>query len=174
MTLRPALLLVFASLVGCVSTGSVDPMKTAEGRDKARDAYIQLGIGYLSQGAAERAKVPLRKALELDSSSADANAALALVFQTEMEPKLADEHFRKALSSRTDSRILNNYGGFLYEQKRYEEAYKRFEQAAEDSLYPERSRVFENLGLTALRMNRPDLAKQHFDKSLRLNRQQAG
>ncbi|MCU9946117.1 type IV pilus biogenesis/stability protein PilW [Pseudomonas sp. PDM13] len=172
MTLRPALLLVFASLVGCVSTGSVDPMKTAEGRAKARDAYIQLGIGYLSQGAAERAKVPLRKALELDSSSADANAALALVFQTEMEPKLADEHFRKALSSRTDSRILNNYGGFLYEQKRYEEAYKRFEQAAEDSLYPERSRVFENLGLTALRMNRPDLAKQHFDKSLRLNRQQ--
>lgn len=172
MTLRAALILVLAGLAGCVSTGSVDPMRTAEGREKARDAYIQLGLGYLQQGAAERAKVPLRKALELDSSSADANAALALVFQTEMEPKLADEHYRKALSSRRDARILNNYGGFLFEQKRYEEALERFQEAAEDSLYPERSRVFENLGLTALRMKRIDQAKQYFDKSLRLNLQQ--
>lgn len=172
MTLRVALILVLAGLTGCVSTGSVDPMRTAEGREKARDAYIQLGLGYLQQGAAERAKVPLRKALELDSSSADANAALALVFQTEMEPKLADEHYRKALSSRRDARILNNYGGFLFEQKRYEEALERFQEAAEDSLYPERSRVFENLGLTALRMKRTDQAKQYFDKSLRLNVQQ--
>ncbi len=173
MTLRVALLLVSTVLLAaCVSTGQVDPMKTDAGRDAARDAYINLGIGYLKQGATERAKVPLKKALELDPSNADANAALALVFQTEMEPDLADQHYRKALSSRNDSRILNNYGTFLYEQKRYKDASERFQQAAEDNLYPERSRVFENLGLTALKMNNPALAKQHFDKALRLNRQQ--
>ncbi|NWL79842.1 type IV pilus biogenesis/stability protein PilW [Pseudomonas taiwanensis] len=173
MTLRAALLLVSSVLLAaCVSTGQVDPMKTDAGRDAARDAYINLGIGYLKQGATERAKVPLKKALEMDPSNADANAALALVFQTEMEPDLADQHYRKALSSRNDPRILNNYGTFLYEQKRYKEAYERFQQAAEDNLYPERSRVFENLGLTALKMNNPALAKQHFDKALRLNRQQ--
>ncbi|QEY61503.1 type IV pilus biogenesis/stability protein PilW [Metapseudomonas lalkuanensis] len=173
MTLRAALLLVSTALLAaCVSTGQVDPMKTDKGRDAARDAYIELGIGYLKQGATERAKVPLKKALELDSSNADANAALALVFQTEMEPELADQHYRKALSSRNDARILNNYGSFLYEQGRYKDAYDRFQQAADDNLYPERSRVFENLGLTALKMNNPALAKQHFEKSLRLNRQQ--
>ncbi|MNF66086.1 tetratricopeptide repeat protein [compost metagenome] len=173
MTLRAALLLVSTALLAaCVSTGQVDPMKTDKGRDAARDAYIELGIGYLKQGATERAKVPLKKALELDPANADANAALALVFQTEMEPELADEHYRKALSARNEPRIFNNYGSFLFEQGRYKDAYARFQQATEDNLYPERSRVFENLGLTALKLNDPVLAKQHFDKSLRLDRRQ--
>ncbi|MFZ6047804.1 type IV pilus biogenesis/stability protein PilW [Pseudomonas sp. CR3202] len=173
MTLRAALLLLSSTLLAaCVSTGQVDPMKTDEGRDAARDAYIRLGIGYLKEGSTENAKVPLKQALDLDPSNADAHTALALVFQTEKEPDLADQHYRKALSSRSDARILNNYGSFLYEQGRYKEAYERFQQATEDNLYPERSRVFENLGLTALKMKNPALAEQHFDKSLRLNRNQ--
>lgn len=174
MTLRPALLLVIASLLaGCVSTGHVNPMKTDKGRDEARDAYIQLGIGYLQEGASERAKVPLKKALELDPSNADAHAALALVFQIEMEPKLADEHFRKALSQRgDDARLLNNYGSFLFEQELYDEAFERYQQASQDDLYPERSRVFENLGLTSLKLQRREQAKTYFERSLRLNSRQ--
>ncbi|WP_298187609.1 type IV pilus biogenesis/stability protein PilW [uncultured Pseudomonas sp.] len=174
MTLRPASLLLAASLLaGCVTTGSVDPMKTDKGRDEARDAYVQLGIGYLQQGQTGRAKVPLKKALELDSSNADAHAALALAFQIEMEPKLADEHFRKAISQRRDdARLLNNYGSFLFEQQRYQEALERYLEAAQDNLYPERSRVFENLGLTAQQLNQPEQAKAYFERSLRLNSRQ--
>jgi len=174
MTLRPALLLLAASLLaGCVTTGNVDPMKTGKGREEARDAYVQLGIGYLQQGETERAKVPLKKALELDSSNADAHAALALVFQIEMEPKLADGHFRKAISQRRDdARLLNNYGSFLFEQKRYQEAMERYTQAAQDNLYPERSRIFENLGLTALQLQQREQAKAYFERSLRLNSRQ--
>lgn len=174
MTLRPALFLLIASLLaGCVSTGDVDPMRTEKGREEARDAYIQLGIGYLQQGASERAKVPLKKALELDASSADAHAALALVFQMEMENDLADEHFRKALSERpNDARLLNNYGSFLFEQKRYKDAEERYRQAAKDNLYPERSRVFENLGLTLVMLDKREEAKTYFERSLRLNNRQ--
>jgi type IV pilus assembly protein PilF len=166
-------LLVAGLLAGCVTTGSTDPLSTSKGRDNARDAYIRLGLGYLQDGNTEQAKIPLKQALELDSSSADAHAALALVFQTEMEPKLADDEYRKALSARSgDARILNNYGSFLFEQKRYSEAYERFTEASQDSLYPERSRVFENLGLTAVRLKKPELARQHLEKSLRLNSNQ--
>jgi type IV pilus assembly protein PilF len=173
MSVRATLLLCFVSLLaGCVTTGHVDPMSTSQGRDAARQAYVQLGVGYLQQGQTERAKVPLKKALDLDSSDADANAALALVFQVEMEPELADQHFRKALaSSKGDARILNNYGSFLYEQKRYKEAYERFEQAASDNLYPERSRVFENLGMTAVMLGDREAATNHFTKALRMDRQ---
>lgn len=175
MIVRAALAaLLFSLLTACVTEGGKpDPLKSDEGRDAARDAYIQLGIGYLQNGDAERAKSPLKKALALDDANADANAALALVFQTEMEPQLAEQHYRKALSeSPDDARIRNNYGSFLFEQKRYQDAYESFERAAADNMYPERSRVFSNLGRTALEMNQPALAKQHFEKSLRLSRQQ--
>lgn len=174
MSLRLALLLLLASLsAGCVSSGGHDPLQTSKGRDEARAAYVQLGMGYLHKGLTEQAKVPLSKALQLDSADADANAALGLVFQAEMEPELAEQHFRKALAARPgDARILNNYGSFLFQEKRYKDAYERFEQAATDSLYPERSRVFESLGMTAIKLGERDLARQQLEKSLRLNRQQ--
>lgn len=172
MSLRLATLICLAGLLaGCMShTSGLNPLNTSQGRDQARDAYIQLGIGYLQQGASERAKNPLSKALEIDPDNGDAHAALALVFQTQMEPALADQHYRKALTARPkDARILNNYGTFLYEQKRFEQAYQRYHQASEDTLYGERSRVFENLGLTALALKREDQAAEHFQRALRLN-----
>ena len=173
MIVRFALLLLLTGLMaGCVSSGSGDPLKTDEGRQQARDAYIQLGIGYLQQGAASRAKTPLRKALEIDPRSADAHAALALVFQTEMEIDLADKHYREALSHRRDARILNNYGSFLFEQQRYAQAMERFQQASEDNLYPERARVFQNLGMTALRLGQREDAERYFQRSLRLDSRQ--
>lgn len=161
-------------LSACVTTGDKsNPLKTAEGREQAVSAYIQLGIGYLQKGDAERAKAPLNKALEMEPDNADAHAALALVFQTEMEPALAEQHFREALAQQPgNSRIRNNYGGFLFEQKRYQEAYETFMKAAGDTMYAERSRVFANLGRTSLQLGKPDQAKQHLQKSLRLNRQQ--
>ncbi|MBF7731145.1 type IV pilus biogenesis/stability protein PilW [Pseudomonas sp. N040] len=171
MTLRVALfLMVVGLLAGCVTTGDTNPMKTPEGREKAVNAYVQLGVGYLQQGDTERAKAPLQKALDIDPSNADANAALAMAFQIEMEPELAEKYYRRALSESDDStRILNNYGSFLYDQKRYEDAYEYFQKAAADTMYPERSRVFENLGLTALKLNQRDKAKLHFQKALRLD-----
>jgi type IV pilus assembly protein PilF len=175
MTLRPALMLLAASLLaGCVSTGNnVDPLKTDKGRQEARDAYMQLGLGYLRNGDTERAKVPLKQALDLDPSSADVHATLGFVFQTEMEPELADSHFRKAISlSGDDARLLNNYGGFLYEQKRYKEALDMYLKASQDTLYPERSRVFENIGMTSLQLKQRGQAKIYFERSLRLNARQ--
>lgn len=59
MSVRATLLLCFMiALAGCVTSGKVDPMSTSRGRDAAREAYVQLGIGYLQQGQTERAKVP--------------------------------------------------------------------------------------------------------------------
>lgn len=174
MILRAALsLLTLLLLAGCVSGGSNDPLATQQGRAEAGRAYVQLGLGYLQQGLTEQAKAPLVKALALNSRDADAHAALALVFQAEGEPTLATEHFHKALAqSPDDTRIHNNYGSFLYAQERFAEAESVFRLAAADTLYPERSRVFENLGLTVLRQGRRDDAQAHLHKALQLNPRQ--
>jgi len=174
MTLRQALLACFIGLTAaCVSTGHVDPLKTEKGRNAARDAYVQLGLGYLQQGNTEAAKTPLKNALDIDPDNADAHAALALVFQAQMEPALADQHYRKALASRPgDARILNNYGSFLFEQKDYEKALQRFHEAAEDTLYAERSRVFLNMGMTALALGRKEEAREYLQRALRLDSRQ--
>jgi type IV pilus assembly protein PilF len=174
MILRAALSVVLVSLLaGCVSSGDSSAMTTDKGRNEARQAYVQLGLGYLQQGMTEQAKVPLRKALELDKSDPDTNAALALVFQSEMESGLAEQAFRTALDGRPDdARILNNYGSFLFEQQRYQEASAQFQKAAADTLYPERSRVYENLGITSLKLGQRDAGRAQLEKALRLNRQQ--
>ncbi|MFK0311584.1 type IV pilus biogenesis/stability protein PilW [Pseudomonas sp. NPDC090233] len=174
MTLRTALsILALLLLAGCVSGGASDPLANRQGRVEAGRAYVQLGLGYLQQGLTEQAKAPLGKALALDAKDADAHAALALVFQAEGEPSLAEEHFKKALSARSDdTRIRNNYGSFLYAQQRFAEAEQMFRQASADTLYPERSRVYENLGLTALQLDNRDQAQAYLTKALQLNQRQ--
>ena len=174
MSLRVALsILALLLLAGCVSGGAGDPLASRQGRADAGRAYVQLGLGYLQQGLTEQAKAPLGKALALDSRDADAHAALAMVFQAEGEPLLAEAHFHKALLARAgDTRIRNNYGSFLYAQGRFAEAEQMFRLASSDTLYPERSRVYENLGLTALKLDSREAAHAYLLKALQLNQRQ--
>ncbi|MFJ4065078.1 type IV pilus biogenesis/stability protein PilW [Pseudomonas sp. NPDC089996] len=174
MSLRAALsILALLLLAGCVSGGASDPLASRQGRAEAGRAYTQLGLGYLQQGLTQQAKAPLGRALALDSGDADAHTALALVFQAEDEPALAEAHFKKALASRSgDTRIRNNYGSFLYAQQRFAEAEQMFRLASADTLYPERSRVYENLGLTALKLDDRDQAHAYLTKALQLDQRQ--
>jgi type IV pilus assembly protein PilF len=171
MMIAAAFLSAFA-LTGCVTT-SDQPQKRKPDADAGRDAYIQLGLGYLQEGETESAKAPLSEALKLDPRSASAHLALAMVFQQEGETASADKHYRDALSSEPGNpRILNNYGVFLLSEERYDEALGYFEKASKDTLYGERSRVFENIGLTYQRMDRLEQAKASFERALRLNSRQ--
>lgn len=163
---------VFSILTGCVQTGDVQPMRTSEGREQAKQAYIQLGKGYLQEGLTGQAKAPLQNALKIDPSDAEAHEVLALVFQLEMEPELADAHFRKALASKRSARILNNYGSFLFEEGAYEKAMDVYKEASQDSMYLSRSWVFENMGLTALKLDDVNLAEHYFQRALRLDASQ--
>lgn len=171
-TMLKSTTLGLALLLSACTTTMEQPTRQSD-PEAAKEAYIQLALGYMQQGETERAKSPLTEALKIDSNSASAHTALALVFQQEGEYQDAERHFRSALASEPENpRILNNFGVFMLERERYTEARELFSKAADNPLYGERSRVFANLGLTQLAMQDATAAKASFERSLRLNSRQ--
>lgn len=158
---------LLAGLAGCVKTGPAgsDP-------ELARRAQLDLAKGYLQEGMTAQAKGPLQILLKNNSSDQEANEVLALVFQREMEPELADKYYRRALANKREARTLNNYGSFLFEQENYTQAMEIYAEAAEDTMYSGRSWVFENMGNTALKLADPQQAERFYQRALRLNARQ--
>ena len=142
-------------------------------RDKEKEAaetYVQLGLGYLRRGDRQRSRANLLKALERNDKSAAAHNGLALLSQLEDENELAEEHFKKAISYEPElTRVRNNYGVFLFGQKRYKDAYKQFLIASEDVSYPRRANIFFSIGQIAKQLSKPDEAKQAWEKAIKLN-----
>lgn len=171
--LKACIVAIGCTLVtACVVEGDkASPLRTEQGKQEAIQAYIDLAFGYVRTGQLEQAKEPLLDALKINSNSADANAAMAYVFQLENDPKNAQIFFEKAVKEQPENtRILNNYGVFLFEQNKLVEAKAFFLKASQDSFYSERSMVFENLGLISLRQQLLNEAQEYFDQALLFNK----
>ena len=156
-------------VTGCVTetTGiqkkEVDPQELAE-------KLINLGVGYLNQGDYTRAKVNLRKALDIDSRSALAHTMFGVLFEREGEDRLAEEHFKKAIRIDPDfSLARNNYGGFLFAQGRFEDAVRQLIAATNDRFYLKRPHAFENLGVSYLSLGETVKAEEAFVRAVELN-----
>jgi len=162
------LALVLGLLAGCESDPTRPPPNVTE--DDRVKTLVDLGTGYMRNGDYARAKENLNRAINIDSNSALAHNMLAIVFQLEQEYELAEEHFRKALRSNPNStRVRNNYGAFLFERERYREAIEQLNRAKEDRYYEKRPTVFENLGISYLRVGEKEKAEKAFDRAVALN-----
>ncbi len=160
-------------LSGCVtettSTG-VAARKSSGDVEKQLQSYIALGVGYIRNQEYQRAKDNLNKAINLDPSSAHAHTMMGYVFQLEGENETAEQYFRKSIRLDSDySLARNNFGAFLFLQKRYEEAAAQLRKASEDKLYARRSQVFENLGMCYKELDSRSEAEQAFTRSIQLN-----
>ena len=135
--------------------------------EKAERTHVQAGLRYLQQEAKDDARRHFRKAIELNSKSAGGHNGMALVYKIENDAKLADSHFKKAISADpTYTLARNNYGVFLFDQGRYSDARKQFETAAEDVRYGRRQYAMVNLGRTLLKLNERDAAMDSFKRAL--------
>ena len=164
--------LVFVSfflvlLAGCITTkdykGPIDKKKSV-------DNYMQLGMAYLQQNNRDAARRNFEKALGVNSNSVHANNGMALLYQLNGEFALTEKYYLKAI--RTDAsytQAQNNYGIFLYQQKRYQEAYDAFDKVTQDLSYERRAYALAHLGRTALKLGKRDQAKSIFQHSLNIN-----
>src|SRR5690606_5375015 len=160
-------------LGGCVSDINRPREQTVD-MNKALELHIKLAEGYIQKSNRESARHHLRKAFEINKSSAAATGAMAQLYELEGELELAEEHYRLALRrDRQLTQTRNQYGSFLYRETRYEDALEQFEMAAADLDYDNRARVLVNVGRTALKLGNNRRAETVFKHATVLNRQLA-
>jgi type IV pilus assembly protein PilF len=134
-----------AVLAGCstttTSTTSVpttDPPRSATSAadaaaaDVARRARVRLELAtaYFSRGQMQVALDEVKLALAADPNLVAAHNLRGLIHASQGEPGPAEESFRRALAlNPRDFDVMQNYGWFLCQQKRYPESDAQFEQA---------------------------------------------
>ena len=156
-------------LAACVTTTTGGFTPEASDED-ALDDYIQLAVAYYDANDMANARRHINNALAIDERNSEVYTILALIHQREGDLDLADDVFRRAirLDSR-NSRARNNYAAFLFEQQRYEDAYQQLQTVASDTTYEGRAIAFENLGRSALQLERFEDAANAFERALQLN-----
>jgi type IV pilus assembly protein PilF len=169
--IRHALLLLVCTfgLSGCITeiSGGLPPPAPDSERLQAQ---LDLGRGYLAQRDWARARGPLTSALVIDPKSVETHVLLAILYENEDEPGVAERHYKRALQlAPRDSQALNNYGTFLYGQGRYQDALVPLRLLVQDTEYNKRAQAYENLGLAELRVGNLEPAQAAFERALGLN-----
>ena len=136
-------------------------------------ARTGLAASFIQNGELDAAQRSLAKALESNPKSPEANNMMGVLLQRaggDSNQVKAEEYFKKSISYKSDfAQAHNNYGVFLSTQKRYQEAYAQFEIAGNQLGYADRAAALENLGRTALVLNKKAEAQDAFIRALEIN-----
>lgn len=152
-------------LAGCASTTVNEP---------AARSNAELGLQYMTRGNYERALEKLERALGYDPDSVLTHHYLAELYRRLERPKESEQHFLEAisLSREGDSRLYNNYGVFLCERQRVEEARQQFERVLQNPVYP-KADIYENLGFCYQKVGDNGVAESYFRQALGLKPERA-
>ena len=170
---QTGLAVIFAAttvlVMGCQSSAGTkaDPKKAVQIR-------TELAAQHINRGELDIAKRTLDQALELNSRDSTANMMMGVLLQREGSPQnfaKAERYFKQALS--TDSKnpqARNNYGTYLYQAKRYQEALQQFNIAGATLGYDQRWLAIENAGRVYLELGDTANAEKSFTQALHVNR----
>lgn len=165
-----ALTLLLTLVSGCASTAE---RKAEQGAQrKLVDTNIQLAAGYLQQGQFDAAKEKLDKALEIQPDDPQANSVMALLQWRLKNYEAAERHFQRALGSKTDGinpDVQHNYGAYLCDRGRTEEALMWFERAIANPQYLTPDLANLNAGLCLLKKSDRPAAERHLREALTRN-----
>lgn len=140
--------------------------------DVSRRAQIRIDLaaGYYQQRAFSPALEELRAALAIDANSAQAYGMLGLVYMELGEQARAEDGFRQALKiAPEDSDLLNNYGWFLCQTGRADQALPQFQAALKNPLYATPARPLHNAGICSLRIGDQAGAESYFLRSFQID-----
>ncbi|MBI1943028.1 MAG: type IV pilus biogenesis/stability protein PilW [Betaproteobacteria bacterium] len=163
-------------LAGCATTTApAEPIadtgtivgEPGDPRNRAK-VHTELAALYYGRGSMAIALEELRIAVSADPNYALTYSMFGLVYAELRENQLAQTNFERALSlAPTDPDINHNYGRFLCQTGREDEAIKRFLQAVRNPLYPAPWRSYSAAGTCALNKGRLAEAEDYFQRALR-------
>ena len=142
--------------------------------EKAIKVRTQLAAEYIKTGDLDSAKRALDQALELDSRNSSANMMMGILLQQEgskVSMDKADGYFKRAISADPENaQARNNYGTYLYQVERYNEAIEQLNVAGMALGYDQRYKALENVGRIYLKLGNVVNAEKSFKQALQVNR----
>jgi type IV pilus assembly protein PilF len=161
---RGAALLAVLWVGACASPADNEKLR------KSVETQSQLGATYLQRNQPEIAKQHLERALELDADDAQANNIMALLQWRLRQYEEAERYFRRAIDGNGNRAAANhNYGAFLCDRGRIDEALRALEKAAADPLYKGAAEANLNAGVCLMSKPAPAVAEKYLREALRLN-----
>ena len=162
---------VSAILMAACQTQSTLGKKDPE---KAIQVRTQLAAEYIKTGDLDSAKRALDQALEIESRDSAANMMMGILLQQEgskVSMDKADAYFKRAISADPkNAQARNNYGTYLYQTERYNEAIEQLNVAGTTLGYDQRFRALENVGRIYLKISDGANAEKSFKQALQANR----
>ncbi len=170
---------VLVLLTGCTATGSgsgqgaqqaASTQVAASDQQARAKVHTELGSLYLLDGRSAIALEEARIAIAADPNYAPAYNLLGLTHMGLSEQRLAEDSFQQALRlAPGDPEISNNYGWFLCQTGREQQAIGYFMTAAKNPLYATPTKPYTNAGICAFRVKNDKAAQEFLSTALRLS-----
>jgi type IV pilus assembly protein PilF len=178
--------LVLLALAGCSSTTTSTPESSAKPpvqtvtREEIRErqdaavaerarVHTELAASYMQVGNFAVAIEEANVALKVSPTYAPAYSVLGLIYMQLRDDALAESNLQQALRyAPNDPDILNNYGSFLCQRKREDEAIKMFLAALRNPLYRTPERSWLNAGICAVQRKDVASAEEFFLQALKI------
>jgi type IV pilus assembly protein PilF len=171
--------LALAAMVsGCVSTARTpaaetgDHITASDESDASKRSRVRLELAgaYFGRGQMEFALDQVKLAIQVDPTQSEAYNLRGLIYANLGDDRLAEESFRRALQlNPLDADAMQNFGWYLCQRKRFDEAQLQFEQALAVPRYRDSARTYLTQGICHSQAGQLELAERSLLRSSELD-----
>lgn len=178
-SMRVVLMMFGASLVllaGCSTSmhpsGVQEELATSSDQTDAQKRArirLQLAIGYYEQRQLNTALDEVKLALAADPNFSDAYSVRALIYMDLGETRLAEDNFLQAIRLAPNNPDLSsNYGWFLCQNDRAQQAIPYFESALKNKTYQSPAKALNNAGVCSMKIENTAAAERYLLEAFQL------
>jgi len=162
--------LIVLTMAGCASQGGGSagtPIRETSHSEAIAKIHTELAASYFERAQYGIALQEIEIALQAESSYASAFNVRGLIRMALREDKQAEQDFRRSLQlDDKDSSAHNNYGWFLCQRGRENEAIEQFLEALKNPLYATPEIAYVNAGMCSKKIDKLKDAEEYFLRAL--------